>query len=126
MNWLRRFFGISEPESGVTVEGDITIPEKTINELIVKNEAPVVPTTEEITAEVEYSLEEIPASGFESVMRGKARIKYSDGFSEDFSKVYFVSNGEKAMKAKLREDVKTHVEYYRRRKAGKGTWTEKM
>lgn len=117
---------MAEPESGVTVEGDVTIPDRTINQLIVTGQPVAAPTPEEITAEVEYSLEEIPASGFEFVMRGKAKIKYSDGFSENFSKVYFVSTGEKAMRAQLREDVKTHVEYYRRRKAGKGTWTEKM
>lgn len=122
MNWLRKFFGVGEGSPGVTVEGDITIPEKTINELVVSNKP--APAPEEITAEVEYNLYEVPrVSG---VMRGTANIVYSDGHKEEYTNVYFVYTGEKAMRAKLREDVKTHVEYYRRRKAGKGTWTEKM
>lgn len=117
MNWLRRFFGMAEPESDFSVTGDITIA----NGSLVATDSLV---SEEITAEVEYNLYEIPkVSG---VMRGTAKIQYSDGHKEEYSNVYFVYTGEKAMRAHLREDVKTHVEYYRRRKAGKGTWTEKM
>lgn len=91
---------------------------------------PVVPTQEpveavkvapEITAEVEYSLVEL--WDVSSVMRGEAKILYSDGMSDTYSGAYWVNTGEKAMRRKLEEDTKQRIDYYRKRKAGKGSWT---
>lgn len=108
MNWFWKMLGM-KPRKAVPV-----VPVESVDSADVFTSAP------EITAEVEYSLVEL--KDVSVIMRGEAKILYSDGVRDTYSGGYWVNTGEKAMRRQLEEDTKKHIEYYKKRKAGKGTW----